>query len=78
MEKSMKWTIIGLCATVFCLAVALVCAILRKFDTVSTVMFAVIAAFSVAIIVLLVLDILAERKKAKAEPKTEEAKTDAE
>ena len=73
MEKSTKWTLIGLCATCVCFVVALVCAILRKFDLISSIMFGIVAAFSAAIVAYMVYDFVAQ-KKAEGDTKNSENK----
>ena len=66
MEKETKYTIIGLVATLFCLAVAITCAVLRKFDVVSIVMLSLVAAFTIFACVLMLIDFIKERKAKKA------------
>lgn len=65
MEKSKKWMILGVCATLFCLAVAIVCAALRKFDLVSSIMLGFIVVFSIVISVFMWLDLRAATKEEK-------------
>ena len=62
MEKETKYMIIGLVATLFCLAVAITCAVLRKFDVVSIVMLALVATFTAIACVFMVLDFVKSRK----------------
>lgn len=73
MEKETKYMIIGIVATLFCLAVSITCAVLRKFDVVSCVMLALVAAFSVFVCVFMFIDLF-RVKKEKNEPQTEENK----
>ena len=65
MEKETKYMIIGICTTLFCLGVAIACAFLRKFDIVSIVMLAVVAAFSVFVCVYTFFDLIKARKNKK-------------
>ena len=72
MEKSKKWMILGMCATIFCLAVAITCAALRKFDLVSSIMLGFIVVFSVVISVFMWRDLLAKSGEVEEEQKDEE------
>ena len=76
MEKEKKWMIIGMCATLFCLAVAIVCAVLRKFDLVSSIMLGFIVVFSVVISVFLWRDLLTQFGKGTQETKEENSKNE--
>ena len=73
MEKSKKWMILGMCATIFCLAVAITCAALRKFDLVSSIMLGFIVVFSVVISVFMWRDLLAKSGEVEEEQKDEES-----
>lgn len=72
MNNEKKWMILGMCATIFCLAVSVVCAALRKFDIVSSIMFAIVVAFSITISVFLCIDVFKKNKDIEVENTTEE------
>ena len=63
MEKETKYMIFGLVATLFCLAVAITCAVLKKFDVVSIVMLVLVAAFTALACTFIVIDFVKARKK---------------
>lgn len=72
MDKEMKWMIIGMSATVFCLAVAITCAAIRNFDLVPSIMLGFVAVFSAVILFFLIKDIIAKSKEKQIKKDEEE------
>jgi len=65
MEKDNKFMIIGLVATLFCFAVALTCAILRKFDMVSIILFTLVATFTSFSVTFTIAECVRSKKSKK-------------
>lgn len=63
MEKDKKYMIIGIVATLFCLAVSITCAVLRGWDVVGCVLLALVAAFSIFVCVFMFLDLFKKDNK---------------